>query len=323
MGVHCAEAFSESDCDDFFTCVNGDVFAKLISKLTSLKIILELSEDNKQLFVLSGNSKYPFPVYSDMDSSRPIAIKYPDFHLCDHGVTVSGSQLKTITTYNKNCISPNNVLNPLYGNYYVDKDGVITFDEVQACVNNNVHITDNTFMLRKETVNLLDVFGTDDVDVQIDNKLIRFSNGYIDIIGTLLNDAEKFPAQPLKELAQTNSKDFLKVNKKELIGCLDRLLLFVDERDMFSAKVVFNKDNIIFNGYTNAELVETVACTESSITESNIQYINVKSLRTQIAVCVDDVIKLCFGSDIGLTIESDGIIQFVPYLDADDDEIVE
>lgn len=321
MQVKSNSIFKDGDTN-FYTCVNCDTFAKLISKLNAESITLEVTgENNSVLSVKANTGKYPFPIYMDMDGVTPIKINMPEFNNNALEREIKGTEFRSILTYNKNCLLQNSTNNQVYASYYMDDKGVATFDEVKACVNSNVKVTSTPILLRKETAELVDVFVDSKVSVKVDQNKVKLSNGNIDVIGTLLGGAESFPIEPIRNLAEQNKGSFVKVSKVDLINCLDRLMLFLDEKEMYSAQTVFDNKSVIFTGFDNSDIMETVVCTEGSTTTPVLRCLSVKELKIQVSACGEDSVKLCFSGENGLTIESTGITQFVPYLVQDDEEI--
>lgn len=310
------------ECDeDIFTCVNGDTFTKLISKLTSEEITLEMAEGGSVLLVKSGSGKYPFSVYVDTDEVTPVRISTPKFNRDLVGHEIQAVTLKSLLTHNRNCLAKNATNNQLYACYYMDKDGVATFDTIKSCVNNGVKVTSTPILVKPDTVNILDVFTDEKVAVQVDGKYIRFSAGGIEIVSNLVEGASEFPIAPLRDLAVKSSGATLTFNKQNLLNCLDRLMLFIGTQDMYCVSVAFDKKTAVFTGYDDKNICESLTCTAGEVSTPITQLLSLQHLRIQVAACVTDDVKLCFGSDSGLTIEDGNIILFVPYLIADDEEI--
>ena len=140
--------------DDMDIVVDADLFAKLISKINSDTVDMEVVDAT---LVVKGNGKYTLALIPDeTGNALSFPDKFPD-DTTEHGV-ISASDVLTLNNTLKASLS--GVADSIYSNYYFG-DSVVTTDRAMATVYNK-KMFDGEFVFSKQFIDLL-TLSTNDV----------------------------------------------------------------------------------------------------------------------------------------------------------------
>ena len=296
------------ECENFYTCVDSDLFNKLVSKTTSGSITLEVT-DNSLTF--KGNGVYSLPIAVD-EKNSVVRIPEISFNADIEGIEVETSKLKDILVFNKASVA-RTMEAPYLTGYYVDEDSIISFNLVTACVNANGFVKGKA-LLSANLVELFNIITIEKAIIKFDDRKILVEAGDVIINGTLMENIEQYPAQPLKELVAAEFTSKCTINKTEFLNALDRLNLFISEDDKNALRLTFAQDSITISSKKSNgnEMLKYVA---SSNVAPFTQLVDLVDLRNQLQTQSADTVKLLFGNDKGLMLKTDKVSQLIPFMD--------
>lgn len=296
-----------------YWAVNSDLLSKLVSKTTANIITLE-DKGNELLFV--GNGKYSLPLIVDSEAN-PLVIDTTELDntIFNSNVSVPTTQLKAINFYNKPSVAKT-IETPYLAGYFFDTDCVITFNMVTACVN-NLHVVDNKLLLPSSFVDLFNILDDESTTLSTQNSVVKVVSGNITIYSTLLENIDKFPSNALKKIIKEEFPAECKISKDELFKALDRISLFISEKDVNLVNLEFSdKLKISSKNGTGNEFIDFV-------TNNNpinfIKSVDLVDLRTQLQTQLSEEITILYGNDRSLMIKTEDIYQLIPFMVANND----
>lgn len=296
------------DNENFYTCVDSDLFNKLVSKTTSSNITLEAT-DNSLTF--KGNGVYSLPIAVD-EKNNVVRIPEASFNKDTEGFEVETSKLKDMLLFNKPSVAKT-MEAPYLTGYYVDDDSIVSFNLVTACVN-NCGIIKGKALLSSNLVELFNIITIDKALIRFDDKKILVEAGDVIINGTLMENVEQYPAQPLKELVTAQFDSECVLNKSEFLNTLDRLNLFIGDDDKNALRLTFAEDCItISSKKSNGN--EMLKYVSSNNALPFTQLVDLMDLKNQLQTQTGDSVKLLFGNDKGLMLKTDKVSQLIPFMD--------
>ena len=308
--------------EDLFTCVNSEMFGKLVSKLPDEgTVTLTSTESALEVFSSKTGGRYPFAVIPDEEGN---CVRIPLKTVTAPSHEVDLDDLKSLLKYNKASVRTDSNM-PAYKGYYACAQGVFSYDGIgsggvsgNACLNLR-KITDTPIMFPPAFVELFNILESGKGSISFDGKLVKVVGGGVELVGeTLVDNVVLYPAQVLLELKDTNSESFITANRANALSCLDRLLIFANEEDLYATNITFNAQGIIVNVY-DTTAVEKIEPEDSDVKKEVSYYINRMDLRRMVALFNEENVTFTFGSDNGLTLEADNVVQFIPYMESDEE----
>lgn len=296
------------DNQNFYTCVDSDLFNKLVSKTTSSNITLEVTENS---LIFKGNGVYSLPIAID-EKNNVVRIPEVSFNDEIEGVEVETSKLKNMLLFNKPSVAKT-MEAPYLTGYYVDDDSVISFNLVTACVNNS-KIIKGKALLSSNLVELFSIITIDKAIIKIDDKKILVQAGDVVINGTLMENVEQYPAQPLKDLVKAQFDSECVLNKNDLMNTLDRLNLFISDDDKNALRLTFADDCITISSKKSNgnEMLKYVSVNNP---HPFTQLLDLVDLKNQLQTQTGDTVKLLYGNEKGLMLKTDTVSQLIPFMD--------
>ena len=317
---------------EFYACVPNQLFWKLVSKISTETIVLEVEE--KKLNV-KGNGDYSIPLAFDVDGSvckiQDIAFEEFTDTLNEAGEVVgkeaiavksfelTSAQMKDMLTYNAASAERVTAAASSVIGYYVDTKGIITYDST-ACLN-NMQLPDVLAFMPVKLVELCQVFTGDKVKFDLLPSIIRVSSGDDELTYKLQSAtlASEYPADTIRGLAENKFTGSCKVNKAELLNALDRLALFVKigpTQVVARLQLIFEKGSLKLydRAGKNIELLKSV---DGYGVEEFTQDIDLYYLKSLIACHESETLTLSYGNDVGIMITDKNIVQLIPYLEED------
>lgn len=242
-------------CDDFKVTVTAEKFAQLISKTTSEKITLEMTD--KYLKVKgNGDYKLELPVNDEGELDN-----YPEivFDTKKKGTKIKLSAIVWAIESNKISLAKTPERPELMCYYFGDE--VLTTNNTTAAMA-NINVFGSPIMLKADLVNLVATMETEEITVYTDKDKILFKTPKTTILGYYDEGIEQFEGEiknELKELFDMKSPASCSVNKDDLLGILDRIMLFVKTKEE-GIRVLFTKNGIQFYNKDNSvnELLQYV-----------------------------------------------------------------
>lgn len=228
-------------CDDFKVTVTAEKFAQLVSKMTSEKMTLELTD---KYLKVKGNGEYklelPVNDEGELDNYPEIVFnkkKPTKIKLSSIVWAIEGNKISLAKTPEEPSLM-----------CYNFSDAVYTTNNVTASLS-NIDIFKEQTLLRDDLVNLIATMENEDINVYKEDNKILFETPKTTILGYYNEELEQYTQQQfeegLKELFDMKLPASCVVDKVELLGVLDRILLFVKTKDE-GIRVLFTKNGIQF-----------------------------------------------------------------------------
>lgn len=289
--------------DNFYVVVMADIFSKLIGKLTTEEVTLDVSD---KVLTIKANGQYKMELPVDEDGSLVVFPQYRKDILTCNTYTIKLATLKSILTTNKASVAQDLTVPALTG-YYINANGVLTSDSFVAC-HNKVTGIGETFMLPYQVVELFNVLNAEDVNIYVNDTDAVIATPDVTIFGKLLLEKNNFPVEAITKYLQTEFESKCKLPKDGLLSILDRLSLFVGTYDKNEVYLTFTLDGIIVESKqgTGNELIKYA---ESSNFQPFTCCMDIELLKTQIQSQQTDVIELYYGNNTAIKLASGSIVQ--------------
>lgn len=285
----------DGEFHNFYSIVNADMFAKLVSKTTSEFIEL-INNDAFLEFKGNGTYKLEIPVNADGE-----IIKFPQFNVREDIVPqqISITSLKNILTSAKVSVAKTMEVPCLTGYYISDK--VVSTNREMICLIEDT-ISKEPILVSSPMAELLQLFeGADLAFVKDENKLM-FETENVILFGKELEGKDIYPVAAVENLAKSNYDNLIVVNKQDLLNVLDRMALFVTDYDKNGVFLKFTSDGLeIRSQKSNA--VELLAIkSETPIFEFSC-LADIEMLKSQVGAVIGDIVNIYYGQPTSLKIK--------------------
>lgn len=299
--------------DDMDITVDADKFGKLIAKTTSEDIDLSVKDD---ILFVKANGTYKIPLISDEEG----LISFPDIKdLSENKEADCKTKLSSVMqAYNINKSALAKTLeNPALTGYYcgdtvISTDAnVITFNQFKMFDN------DEPILISAQQMQLLTLNTEEDIDVLISGNSIQFVTEDVVIDGALMEGIEDFPANEVNAYLDEAFTSSCKVPKDLLLSVLDRLALFIEPYDKNGAYFTFGRKGINIHSKKDAS-TETINYVESKDFAPFVCCVDIPMLKEQLQANPDDTVKICYGNENALKIESGKVTQVIALLEDED-----
>ena len=302
--------------DDMDITVDADKFGKLIAKTTSEDIDLSVKDD--VLFV-KANGTYKIPLISDEEG----LISFPDVNI-GSGPNEKTKLSSVMQAYNINKSALAKTLeNPALTGYYCG-DTVISTDANVITFNGfKMFDCEEPILISAQQMQLLTLNTKEDIEVLISGNSIQFVTEDVVIDGALMEGIEDFPANEVNAYLDEAFTSSCKVPKDLLLSVLDRLALFIEPYDKNGAYFTFGRKGINIHSKKDAS-TETINYVESKDFEPFVCCVDIPMLKEQLQANPDDTVKICYGNENALKIESGKVTQVIALLEDEElDNMVE
>lgn len=295
--------------EDFSVVVQAETFAKLVSRMTSENISLEVV--GEELNVI-GNGNYKIELPLDEEGQL---IKFPkpidDFDLkgADKKYNINLTTIKTLLTVNKPALATSLDV-PCYTGYYAG-DSVITTDTYKIC-GTGIKLFDKPVLIGPEMMDLLDVMTDENITVYITDNIVVFTSPNCTVYGKMLDGVDTYKIDAISGLLELDFPSECSVSKDNLLQALDRLSLFVGPYDKNGIRMVYTKDGIMLSNL-KSNSTEVVPYRTSDNFKEFKCCINIDMLQTQIKAHTLDEIKICYGLDNAVKIVDGNVTQIIAY----------
>lgn len=298
--------------DDMDITVDADKFGKLIAKTTSEDIDLSVKDD--VLFV-KANGTYKIPLISDEEG----LISFPDVNQ-EYGAPpekwtdVKLSSIMQAYNINKSALAKT-LENPALTGYYCDEDMVVTTDANVITFNGfKMFAWDFPVLISAQQMALISLFKEEDIKVTCDPERIIFVTDTQIVEGSLMEGTEDFPADDVRAYLDEAFTSSCKVPKDLLLSVLDRLALFIEPYDKNGAYFTFGRKGINIHSKKDAS-TETINYVESKNFAPFVCCVDIPMLKEQLQANPDDTVKICYGNENALKIESGKVTQVIALLE--------
>lgn len=296
--------------DEFYVVVPQEQFSKLVSKLTSEEVSLELVSGK---LVVKGNGTYNIELPLD-ETGNLVRYPNPVANLNRDKVDSLGiTTIKSILAHNKPALAKTKEV-PCYSGYYMDKNGVLTTDTYVMC-HNDLNIFEEPVLLSKELVDLLDVFTGNEVEV-IDSgsSLVFVSSNYV-VYGVKMQEVGDYQVKALMGLITQDFTSKVEVSRLELISALDRLSLFVGRYDKNMINLNFSENALNISSKATSGIESLPYLDKENFAEFNCT-IDIELFLSQIKAQDTDKVEIWFGRENAIKMV-DGDVTYVVALGED------
>lgn len=298
---------------DMDITVDADKFGKLIAKTTSEDIELLIIDD---VLSIKADGTYKIPLISDEEG----LISFPDINLMKY-VKIADCKTKlssVMQAYNINKSALAKTLeNPALTGYYCG-DTVISTDANVITFNGfKMFDCENPILISGQQMQLLTLNTKEDIEVFIGKTDIQFVTEDVIIDGALMEGIEDFPANEVNAYLDEAFTSSCKVPKYLLLSVLDRLALFIEPYDKNGAYFTFGRKGINIHSKKDAS-TETINYVESKDFEPFVCCVDIPMLKEQLQANPDDTVKICYGNENALKIESGKVTQVIALLEDED-----
>lgn len=277
--------------EDFYAVVEADLFSKLVARMTSEFIELEITDNS---LLVTGNGKYNLALPLDEDG---LIVTYPDpvsalTNTTNLGV-ISLATIKSAINTVKPALATK-MDNPCYTGYYFG-DSIIGTDTFKV-TSLTTPVFDEPKLLSSEIVDLLGVNTSDNIEVYSDTNKLVFKTDECTVYGVQLPYLDDFQIEPIKSLLDKEFESECKISRATILQLLDRIALFVGQFEAGDINLAFTSDGLQVST-TKSSGTETIQYAESSNHKDFECMVDIDLLRTQIKAQVSDIITLCYGDD--------------------------
>ena len=305
----------EGEHDDFYIVVAVDTLSKLIARMTSEYVTLEVKENKLEVV---GNGKYSIEIPLDENGEF---ITYPDpIKSVDLSTETSKINLSTIKSIVATCKSALAVTMevPCYTGYYVG-DSVVATDTYKIC-ELDTKLFNTPELISPEMMDLLDSMVDEQIKCYISDETIVFTSNSCNIYGKVLEGIEDYAIDAITGLLGEEFDSMCKIPKNELLAVLDRLSLFVGVYDKNGVYLTFTDKGLTISskGSSGTELIEY---NESEGFKEFTCCIDIEMFQSQIKSQSTDMLELWYGKDNAIKLVNDSSTCIVALLE--DDRITE
>lgn len=298
--------------EDINICVEAEKFTKLVSKITSSEIELNINDDS---LVVKANGVYKLPIIMDEEG----IVEFPQ----NKEIVINSGEIKltsVLSAYNINKNALAKTLEQPYLTGYYCGEKVISTDSVVITFN-NFSLFGKDFeplLISPQMMYLLTLNNEEDIKFGVDGENLVFSTSNIEIRGPKLSGIEDYPIDAINEYLNVNFESKCKISKQLVLDVLDRLSLFISQYDKNGAYFTFGRKGLKIYSKKDSS-VETVNYIESDKFTSFTCFVDIVMLKEQLQACPEDTITLWYGNENALKIETGNIIQIIALLDDEEE----
>lgn len=296
--------------EDMDITVDADKFGKLIAKTTSEDIDLSVKDD---ILYVKANGTYKIPLISDEEG----LVTFPALTETK-GKTTNVKLTSIMQAYNINKSALAKTLeNPALTGYYCG-DMVISTDANVITFNDfKMFEQDEPLLISPQLMQLLTLNKQEDIKLIVDKTLLTFVADDMIVQGAVMEGIEDFPADDVKAYLDEAFTSSCKVPKDLLLATLDRLALFIEPYDKNGAYFTFGRKGINIHSKKDAS-TEVINYVESKEFKQFICCVDIPMLKEQLQANPDDTVKICYGNENALKIESGKVTQVIALLEDED-----
>ena len=287
---------------DFAACIRADVFAKLITKTTAEFVHLKF-ENN--VLTVKGNGTHNIPAATDEDGELvqieqagiPAGAAVTEY-------TAKAKDLKDAFAIGKTALATNNSTECFTGFYFYE-NGTVTSDGGKAAFTKK-QIFKSPVLLRSSFMNLVPLFGGEDVKVvETENNVLLHAPG-VKAVGNKMAQVAEFPIESIVQFTEVEFPHTVKLNKTALLNVLDRVALFIGQYDRNGVRFNFGPKGVLITDLkaSSSELLKA----EGDLKEFSF-VLDVNSFKDMLSVNTDEAVKLSYGNEQAVKIEFDDTVQ--------------
>mgnify|MGYP002763555185 CR=1 FL=1 len=194
-----------------------------------------------------------------------------------------------------------------------DEEGLISFPDVTQD-HPTMFAWDFPVLISAQQMTLISLFKEEDIKVTCDPERIIFATDTQIVEGSLMEGTEDFPADDVRAYLDEAFTSSCKVPKDLLLSVLDRLALFIEPYDKNGAYFTFGRKGINIHSKKDAS-TETINYVESKNFQPFVCCVDIPLFKEQLQANPDDTVKICYGNENALKIESGKVTQVIALLE--------
>lgn len=280
------------ETEKFYAVVQATQFVKLISRLTSEDVTLDVVDNCLEV---KGNGTYKIPVEIDAGTGEIVEYTNPlaDIATTDklHIGEITAQDISGILRALKPSLAVT-VEIPQYVNYYLGETVLATDTNTASCYEKQ--IVDTPILVSAAVMEMLSVFSGDVLDIyKVGNKLI-FEGDNFALFGYAMPGIDGYNVSAINNYLESAYPSMCQIPKQELLQALDRLSLFVSDFDEDKIGMTFTEDGLMLTS-KQSDSVETVPYIKKDNLEETSCFIYLYMLTSQVKAQTGDTIDLYFG----------------------------
>ena len=296
--------------DDVDITVSADLFAKLISKVTSESVEMSVSDG---VLHVKANGNYKIPVVADENGD----VIFPDVVVptAIQPITVKLTSIMNVFNINKASLS-NEIGTPLAG--YMCTDSSVISTNGSILTSNTLKLFgDDNLLISSQMMHLLTLNNTEDISLVVDNGTLYFVTDNLIVAGAELGGKEDYPVEDIAEYFNIEFNSSCRVPRDLLLSVMDRLMLFISSYDRNCATFTFTRTgiNISSKAGSSDELIRYVG--SENFKEFSCE-VNIPAFKQLVSASPLDTITLFYGDDSVIAIK-DGNVSQILALGSDDE----
>lgn len=296
------------DSEDINVTVYAEQFSKLISKMTSTEIELEVVDGGLHII---GNGDYMLELPLE-DDGEIIVFPDPYADAKDKKTTdgiIKVAEIKTIIASVRPSLSTSDELKSIK-NYFVG-DNVIATDRYKIASFDN-KMMEKELLMSARLMDLLNIVQSD-IKYHIAKDYMVFEGDNISIFSKQIDDVSEYPIDTIEKLISQDFKSVCKVNKNNFIALLERIALFVGKYDDKAVRLYFEKNGIRVSN-KNRKSSEVIDYIDSKKYKAYDCTIDVDMLLSQLKAYNGDVVELHYNNDRCIKFVDGAVTQIVALL---------
>lgn len=287
----------------FYAVVQANQFSKLISRLTSEDVTLDIVDNCLEI---KGNGTYKIPLEIDRGTGEVVEYTDPVASLLiteENKIgEISTQDIATILRALKPALALT-VEIPQYVNYYVGETVLATDTDTANCYGKA--LTTTPVLVSAAVMEMLNVYTeTNPLTIyKLDNKLIFKGDNFL-LLGYAMPGVDDFAIDSINAYLSTAYPSKCKISKQELLQALDRLSLFVSDFDDDTIGIDFTSEGLRLSS-KQSDSVETLNYLGADNLQELQCFIYLNMFMAQVKAQTGDSIDLYFGQEKSIKIVDD------------------
>ena len=292
--------------DDFYVVVQVDLLAKLVARMTSQEVTLEVA-DNCLNVIGNGTYQIDIPVEDD---GAPVHLSNPieTFNRDNKIGTVNSSVIDSVLAGVKPALAVDDEYD-WFTCYYV-KDRITATDTYTVADYNNGFLKEPK-LIRSVMMDLVGLL-VENIDVYLDGDKMLFESSNGAVFGVVPAGIENYSIDAIQALVQQEFDYSCKITKSSLLRLLDRISLFVGEYDNGKITLSFGTDGL---NVTSKYATETINYTDAEKAGEFECNTDVNTLITQVKAQAGSELTIEYGKDNALKIVDGDMTSVVALLE--------
>ena len=297
---------NDVNSDDISITVKAETLAKLMNKVTSEIVELNVTEDYLEI---KANGTYKLPLEVDENGVidfPEIKFNIPDTEL---NATTHTNVLSAIAV-NKSALSVDYTKPELTG-YYVG-DCIMTSDQEVITKNDIWFSKDESepMLINEKMMYLLSLAESEEIKFyRQDGKLYFFTDKLV-VCGAEMAEIEDFPIDILNTFIETEFNSSCKIPKLLLIDVLERLQIFIESYDENGAIFTFTDDGLNISSKKSSS-IEIIKYNETNEFKPYTCTLNIPKFKELLKSNPSDTITIHYGNDNAIKITTDKVTQIL------------